>query len=187
MDYPSDIRSRSIFGFWWKVPSRTFPVTFAFSLVILSLAPLRAAPDDPEATAKVIKPEPLHTVARTYNGQQPPPEIKGQIDAFFSSLMKDEISKALEDYLKGTRLASREDSIRSLVENTQHAFVLYGKMTAFESIDSYPVGSRLLITTYLTVLPVSPLRWRFIYYKPDSTWQLLDLRVDDQLTDIVEQ
>jgi hypothetical protein len=154
----------------------------------LFLVRVAAASDDgASAQAMVTKPEPPKTVARTYNGKAPLPDIQKEINTFFDSLVKGDIAKGFSTYLQGTRLAAREDSVRALVENTEHAVTLYGKIDSYEPIDTYMVGTHLEITTYLTCHQITPMRWRFVYYKNGTAWQLLDLRVDDEVSDIVEQ
>ncbi len=61
-----------------------------------------------------------------------------------------------------------------------------GRWNDFEVYDTRPIGSRLLVTTYFTALTVAPLRWRFIYYKPDQKWILINLVFDDSMQDLLE-
>jgi hypothetical protein len=96
------------------------------------------------------------------------------------------VPEAFDLLLKDTRLSAREENVKELIRRTEQALGLYGKMNDYEVVDTYQVGSRMLVTTYLSALQVQPLRWRFVYYKADKNWMLIDLRVDDHLADLVE-
>lgn len=159
--------------------------TLILALTLLGgVLPGQAEPQAPIPTTKDLDPRPF---ARRHNGVAPLPAVKTRVEAFLTQLTKNEINKGFETLLEGTRLSAREENVKVLIDKTQQATSLYGKITDYEVIDTYQIGTRLLITTYLTALQVQPLRWRFVYYKANESWQLIDLRVDDSLVDLVEQ
>ena len=49
------------------------------------------------------------------------------------------------------------------------------------------VGTRLVSYTMLSLGKEFPLRWRFYFYKPQETWKLIDLRVDDRLAAMFDE
>jgi hypothetical protein len=43
----------------------------------------------------------------------------------------------------------------------------------------------VLVLTYLTRQANQPLRWRFIYYRADADWKLINIGFDDPLLDLI--
>ena len=72
------------------------------------------------------------------------------------------------------------------VSKTQEAFGLYGPLKDYEVFDNYSVGSNVLVLTYLTRHDLQPLRWRFIFYRPDKQWGLINMGFDDVLLDMLD-
>jgi hypothetical protein len=116
----------------------------------------------------------------------PPPEVAAALTKFFKGLVGSEVRKSFTELLAGTRLSAREENVQTLIDKTQQGLTLYGKAHDFEVYDTRFIGSRLLVTTYILALDVQPIRWRFIYYKAENTWTLINLRVDDSMEDILE-
>jgi hypothetical protein len=123
---------------------------------------------------------------RDANNTPPPPEIKAQIDKFYAQLKLGNNGKAFEDLVLGSRLAERRDEIKTLIGGADQATGMYGKMLQYELYDNYAIGSNLLTLTYLTMHPVKPLRWRFVFYRPDKAWTLMNVRFDDAIEVLVE-
>ncbi|CAB4242986.1 conserved exported protein of unknown function [Methylacidimicrobium sp. AP8] len=121
------------------------------------------------------------------NRQAPLPEIRALVERFFKDLIAGEIQKAFQDLLVTSRLSSRHENLSVLMDKTAQAFTYYGKATGFEPYDTRAVGSRLLVVTYLLDLDLQPLRWRFVYYRPEEAWKLIDIRVDDALEDLISR
>jgi hypothetical protein len=42
------------------------------------------------------------------------------------------------------------------------------------------------VLTYLSRQSAQPLIWRFIYYRPDKTWKLINLGFGDNLYDLLD-
>jgi len=53
--------------------------------------------------------------------------------------------------------------------------VFTGKLNDYEIYDNYSVGSNVIVLTYLTRHDLQPLRWRFIFYRPDKQWGLINM------------
>jgi hypothetical protein len=120
----------------------------------------------------------------------PPAEIAGPIDKFFKSLKSasdaNSYAAAYDTFLAGTMLGSQNDKKSVFISKTQEAFGLYGKLNDYEIFDNYSVGSNVLVLTYLSRHDVQPLRWRFIFYRPDKTWSLINMGFDDVLLDMLD-
>jgi hypothetical protein len=120
------------------------------------------------------------------NATNPPPEIAGPIDKFFKGLKAGDYASTYETFLSGTRLGAQKEKMSVFVSKTQEAFALYGKLNDYEIFDNYNVGSNVMVLTYLSRHEIQPLRWRFIFYRPDKTWNLINMGFDDVLLDMLD-
>jgi hypothetical protein len=111
------------------------------------------------------------------------PEIPNQMAArFFGLLLKGQVDPAYDGLTKGSKIAERAEESKALRLKTQEALKVFGAVVGFEQVESKAVGPHLLRLTYLTVGKEFPLRWRLYFYRPDSFWRLVDIRVDDRLS-----
>ena len=129
------------------------------------------------------------------NPVNPPAEIARPIDLFFKTLHGDTgaaanapdfYEKAYDTFFNGTALGAQKEKMSIFVSKTQEAFGLYGPLKDYEIFDNYSIGSNVLVLTYLTRHSMQPLRWRFIYYRPDKTWTLINMGFDDVLLDMLD-
>lgn len=142
-------------------------------------APASAAP----SLSRTIMPQALN---HKPNPTNPPAEIAGQIAKFFGGLKAGDYAGAYETFLAGSRLGAQKEKMSTMISRTQEGFGIYGKLNDYEIYDNYSIGSNVLILTYLTRHDVQPLRWRFIFYRPDKTWQLNNMGFDDVLLDMLD-
>ena len=120
------------------------------------------------------------------NATAPPREIAEPIDRFFKGLKAGDYAESYENFLAGTRLGEQKEKMSNFISRTQEAFGLYGKLNDYEIFDNYSVGSNVLVLTYLSRHDVQPLRWRFVFYRPDKTWGLINMGFDDYLLDMLD-
>ena len=159
------------------LPLRGQPVPDATTPDTTSIAPPAPAPP------RNIMPLSLNHKANPTN---PPAEIAGPIDKFFKGLKAGDYADSYETFLAGTRLGAQKEKMSVFISKTQEAFGLYGKLNDYEIFDNYSVGSNVLVLTYLSRHDVQPLRWRFIFYRPDKTWGLINMGFDDVLLDMLD-
>jgi hypothetical protein len=171
----------------------------AILLLACLLLPLRAqpapdatAPDTaPDAAAATAPPSPPRNIMpmsinHKPNPTNPPEEIAGPIDKFFKGLKAGDYANSYETFLAGTRLGAQKEKMSAMVSRTEEGFGIYGKMNDYEIFDNYSIGSNVLVLTYLTRHDIQPLRWRFIYYRPDKTWHVINMGFDDFLLDMLD-
>ena len=79
------------------------------------------------------------------------------------------------------------DEVKTLKAKTKEAIDLFGTIHGYDLVDTKPIGERLMRATYLSLGHELPLRWRFYFYKAETTWKLIDIRVDDKLTGIFDE
>ncbi len=171
---------------------KILPLVLILSAVLL---PLRAqAPSDTTSSGDNTNPSaaplprnimPL-SINHKPNPTAPPAEIAATVDKFFKGLEAGNYANAYEGFLNGTRLGVQKQKMSAFISRTQEAFGIYGKMNDYEIYDNYNVGSNVLVLTYLSRHDVQPLRWRFIFYRPDKTWGLINMGFDDVLLDMLD-
>jgi hypothetical protein len=157
------------------------------------LGPLRAqtttAPDA-NSGVQTVAPPPRNIMPMTLNHKPnptpPPAELAGPIDKFFKGLKGGDYATTYETFLAGTRLGQQKEKMSFFISKTQEAFGLYGALNDYEIYDNYSVGSNVVVLTYLSRHSMQPLRWRFIYYRPDKTWGLINMGFDDVLLDMLD-
>jgi hypothetical protein len=120
------------------------------------------------------------------NATNPPAELAVPIDKFFKGLKAGDYASSYEMFLAGTRLGAQKEKMSVFVSKTQEAFGIYGKLNDYEVFDNYSVGSNVIVLTYLSRHDVQPLRWRFIFYRPDKSWTLINMGFDDVLLDMLD-
>jgi hypothetical protein len=135
------------------------------------------------------------TLNHKANPTPPPAEIAHAIDTFFKTLhgdptapanSQDFYEKAYDTFMGGTMLDKQKEKMSYFVSKTQEAFGIYGPLKDAEVFDNYSVGSNVLVLTYLSRQTIQPLIWRFIYYRPDKTWKLINLGFGDNLYDLLD-
>jgi hypothetical protein len=142
-------------------------------------APAQSAPVPP----RDIMPKALN---HKPNPTNPPAEIAGPIDKFFKNLKAGDYPTAFETFLAGSRLGLQKQKMSTMISHTEEAFGIYGKLNDDEIYDNYSIGSNVLVLTYLSRHDIQPLRWRFIFYRADKTWQLNNMGFDDFLLDMLD-
>jgi hypothetical protein len=171
--------------------------TSALLLLICSLLlPLRAqstsdaVTSDSASSAQGIPLAPHNIMAWSTghkpNPVNPPAEIAGPIDKFFKGLEAGDYADSYETFLAGTRLGAQKEKMSAMISRTEDGFGIYGKMHDYEIYDNYSIGSNVIILTYLARHDIQPLRWRFVFYRPDKTWQLSNMGFDDFLLDMLD-
>jgi len=168
----------------------------ALLLIGCLLVPLRAqtTPDASVPDASSSTPSPAApprnimpwSVNHKPNPVNPPAELAGPIDKFFKGLKAGNYADSYETFLAGTRLGAQKEKMSAMISRTEEGFGIYGKMNDYEIYDNYSIGSNVLILTYLARHDIQPLRWRFVFYRPDKTWQLNNMGFDDFLLDLLD-
>lgn len=121
---------------------------------------------------------------------QPNPMLDGpsQIVAnFFAALREGKIDDGYATLTKDSKIAEKPEDLKQLKAKTREAIEVFGNITGYDFVESRAIGQRLVRATYVSQGKVFPLRWRFYFYKPEDSWRLIDMRVDDKLTGIFDE
>ena len=107
--------------------------------------------------------------------------------AFFGLLGRGELDQAYSALTKGSKVMGKPEDVQVLKKKTKEAIELFGTIQGHELVETKPIGQRLMRRTYLSLGSEFPLRWRFYFYNANSTWRLIDMRVDDRLVGIFDE
>jgi hypothetical protein len=120
------------------------------------------------------------------NAEPPPPEIAVPIAKFFNTLKAGDYANAYETFLAGSPLGEQKEKMSVFISKTQEAFGIYGQLYDYELYDNQCIGANVRVLTYLTRHQRQPLRWRFIFYRAQSTWTVTNMGFDDVLLDLLD-
>ena len=165
--------------------SLAFLLTLSLGATAFSGTPVPAVVAKPTAPAAAEPAAPaVETTAPVEAEADGPEKI---IARFFSYLQRREVDQAYDQLTRGTKIAERAEDVKTLKTKTKEAITVFGPMLGFDTVVKKNVGSRLVSYTLLSLGKEFPLRWRFYFYKPQDTWRLIDLRVDDRLAAMFDE
>ena len=160
--------------------SLSFLVTCSLGAMAFAASPVPAVVAKPSEPATPV----VETIALPDTETDGPEKI---IARFFSYLQRKEVDQAYDQLTRGTKIAERAEDVKTLKSKTKEAITVFGPMLGFDTVVKKNVGSRLVSYTLLSLGKEFPLRWRFYFYKPQETWRLIDLRVDDRLAAMFDE
>ncbi len=183
-----------LFFYLMKIPKLTLILALAllFSSVSFSQKKTPERSDDliKAPTVKEIPIAPRSQQALPFyyppNPTPPPQALAPRMQKFFENIIANKIEEAYREILADSTLIQNPANLRVFIDKTTKAFEIYGRARHFEIYDHRKIGERMLVLTYLTAQPIQPLRWRFVFYRPENAWRLIDLRVDDALDDLLQ-
>ena len=165
--------------------SLAFLLTCAFGTTAFSGSPVPAVVAKPTAQVAADPAAPaVETTVPPDSEAESPEKI---IARFFSYLQRREVDQAYDQLTRGTKIAERAEDVKTLKTKTKEAITVFGPMLGFDTVVKKNVGTRLVSYTLLSLGKEFPLRWRFYFYKPQETWRLIDLRVDDRLATMFDE
>jgi hypothetical protein len=106
---------------------------------------------------------------------------------FFAALREGKVDDGYAALTKESKIAEKPEELKQLKAKTREAIDVFGSIVGFDFVESRAIGQRLVRATYISQGKVFPLRWRFYFYKPENSWHLIDMRVDDKLTGIFDE
>lgn len=109
------------------------------------------------------------------------------IARFFQYLQRREVDQAYDQLTRGTKIAEHAEDVKMLKSKTKDALAFFGAISGFEIIDTKKVGDRLISYRVVSLGKDFPLLWRFYFYKPSDSWRLIDMRVEDRLTEMFDE
>jgi hypothetical protein len=127
------------------------------------------------------------TAAATATARPVSREPKAMAGEFFERLSAEKVDEAFNSLTAGSNLAKREKDLTLFRERTRQAMDDYGKIAGHELLEEKQAGANLLRLTYVSLAERYPLRWRLYFYKARDQWEIIDIRVDDNLKALFQE
>jgi hypothetical protein len=162
---------------------RVLLVLAAMSSCALAQSGLQNAPSEDASTPTAPKklPSKLEKPPEPEKPKRTPDEVAA---AFFDLLKADRVDAAYDTLKMELGIAERSpEEAQKMRTQTQKALDAYGPALGYEMVLEEKLGTHLMRRSYLLIGSVLPLRWKFYFYKPNDRWILIDLRIDDGITE----
>jgi hypothetical protein len=110
-----------------------------------------------------------------------------KVDTFFKKY-KEEGNSAAIDYLFGTnKLFTDQASINVLKAKLDSLQKTVGQYLGKELISQKSASASLIFYSYLVKFTAQPIRFTFMFYKPQNDWVLYRFKYDDQMDGELEE
>ena len=117
-------------------------------------------------------------------GSEPPhPDVKeaiGFINIFFDKYKNEGTSKAFDYIFSTNKTVNGLEALKSKIDSAR---VVLGDFTGFEKITEKDASNGLVLFSYLVKHKNQPIRFTFIFYKPQNNWILYKFNYDADVTD----
>lgn len=112
------------------------------------------------------------------------------VDTFFETYQQEDIGQAI-DYIFSTNpwMSKSEDVVTTLKHQItgQLSEDMVGKYHGHEVITTKTIGDTVTYVTYMVKYDRQPIRFTFIFYKPDGEWRVYKFSYKDGLDDELEE
>lgn len=116
-------------------------------------------------------------------------EYENYCKVFFSQYKEGGINKAV-DFIFSTNESLKENSreeIDALKSQLDSITPLLGKFSGYEQIANRAVGTNLRLLSYLIKYEKQPLRFTFVFYRPNDTWVIQNFSFDGNVVEELEE
>jgi hypothetical protein len=113
-------------------------------------------------------------------------EITRYIDTFFEKYKSDGPNKAVDYIFSTNKYSKAENQLNNLKGKLDSVNLLLGKFTGAVKITEKDVSKDLVLVSYLVKYTKQPIRFTFIFYKPETSWVLYQFLYDDETVQELE-
>lgn len=118
------------------------------------------------------------SVSNTVNAQNLPED---QINRFFVSY-KNSPEKALDELFATNKwLTENQGDLNNVKVQLNNTLLLIGNYHGYEKISEIAKGESLIQLTYFGKYERQPLRFIFLFYKPNKEWRIQNFLFDDKI------
>ncbi len=78
-------------------------------------------------------------------------------------------------------IKSNTETIESLKTQFASTLKLLGEFYGYEEITEKTIGKNILLRSYLLKYDLQPIRFTFIFYKPNEDWRVQNFKYDDSI------
>ncbi len=112
-----------------------------------------------------------------------PTTPKDKADAFFSSVIKNDIADGFDRLFDGSSIPQdKPQAVTLLKTQTQTGLPLYGKILGYDFIKEEDYGSSIVRLVYVLKSEKAPTTWEFYFYRPKGSWFLANIIFNDQFS-----
>ncbi len=105
------------------------------------------------------------------------------VDAFFRRLQEGRVGDAATHFLnQNPWFAQDPDTVEKARARLLSVTKVLGRYYGYQLVAEKAVASRLVHASYLALYERHPLRFGFLFYKPDDVWRPLLLEFDDDFS-----
>jgi len=111
------------------------------------------------------------------------PDVKeaiGNVNSFFEKYKNDGTKKAIDYLFSRSQPITGVDNLKNKLDSTRTEL---GEFTGYEQITEKNVGNGLVLLSYLVKHKYSPIRFTFIFYRPEKNWVLYKFYFDTEFMD----
>jgi hypothetical protein len=112
-------------------------------------------------------------------------DVEGYIHEFFDKYKNESSDKAL-DYIFSTNKLTDRNQVIYVKGKLDSVNLLWGKITGTTMIVEKDISKDLVLFSYLVKYENAPLRFTFIFYRPQDHWMLLKFNYDDSMINELE-
>lgn len=106
----------------------------------------------------------------------------------FFTIFENDPLKAIDYVFSTNKWMERNiDGIENLKNKYKDLLPLIGEYYGYEKITEKNVGENLVLISYLLKYDRQPIRFTFVLYRPDKTWQIQNFNFDDNIDDELEE
>lgn len=167
-----------------KVKTRLLGMRIFSTLVCFLLATSAFAQQGAEPKKRLLFATATPTPSPTTANSAEPTEL---LQKFFEALKADKLDEAYGGLAKNTLIGSKAENLEQLKKRTREALDNFGPVKGYEIVETLEIGNALFRQTCISLNEDLPLRWRFYFYRSESKWKLVDLRVDDGIVELFEE
>lgn len=111
-----------------------------------------------------------------------------EITGKFFQLYQEKSSDEAIDYVFSTNkwLSAEQTNIANIKTQLKKGLQLIGTYYGYELIQKKFLSESYVLMSYLLKYERQPVKFTFILYKPDSVWQVQNMKFDDKLEDDIE-
>ncbi len=126
----------------------------------------------------------LLSVTNAFSQKSAPDQI---IEAFFKTF-KQNPTKAYEELFSGNKwMVEKRGDLETVKIKMQEMLKDVGEYFGYEQITEKSAGENFVLKCYLLKYDRQPVRFTFVFYKPNDKWQILNFSYDLNLAEELEE
>ncbi|MEG3767766.1 hypothetical protein [Alteromonas sp. 14N.309.X.WAT.G.H12] len=111
-----------------------------------------------------------------------------EIDKFFSLYESDKVAEAVDAIYSTNKWVIRKaDDVQNVKTQLQNLPQLVGTYHGKVKLGNADIEDRLMYVSYLALYERQPVRFEFVFYRPENDWVIYSFSFDDQIDEELQQ